>query len=250
MADPRRLSEEGANAFEAKILAAGRKDALSRRSRLRITVALALGVLLPMLSVHAAKAYLAGALRSWSGALLFRAAVGGTLGAAALWAGAEFSRSDPKAADRPDAATTRTRAPALPPAPTPSASVEAPLGSPLAAPASATVRAPSSPRRSSAGRGVDSLVEELSALERARRSFASGDAKGSLRLLDEYARRFPRPQLGSEAGMLRIEALVVNGERASATRLARAALARQPNGPHARRLRSLVAEAEGAAKAP
>ena len=62
--------------------------------------------------------------------------------------------------------------------------------------------------------------------------------------LDSYARRFPAGSLRTEAKVLRIEALMLRGDRAGATRLGRALLQRSPKGPYARRIRSLLGESD------
>jgi hypothetical protein len=59
-------------------------------------------------------------------------------------------------------------------------------------------------------------------------------------LADEVAQRFPRPMLGAEATVLRIEALSQSGDAARAKTLAEAFLAKYPNSPYATRLRSLT----------
>ena len=46
----------------------------------------------------------------------------------------------------------------------------------------------------------------------------------------------------AEATVLRIEALAASGEKQAAARLGKAFLARDPNGPYARRVRSLIGE--------
>ena len=63
-----------------------------------------------------------------------------------------------------------------------------------------------------------------------------------LRLLDAYQTRFPRRSLGTEATVLRIETLTKRGDRAQAARLGRDFLARNADGPYARRVRSLLGE--------
>lgn len=98
-------------------------------------------------------------------------------------------------------------------------------------------------------RARDSLSAELAALDRARSALGSRDTQLTLRLLDEYAQRFPKRRLSTEAAVLRIEALAARGDRASAARLGKEFLARQPNGPYARRVSSLIAEPLPSAKA-
>ncbi len=99
-----------------------------------------------------------------------------------------------------------------------------------------------SARRSPAAAEGDSLPYEFKAIDGARRALLRGDASGALVQLDEYSRRFPKPRLGAEATVLRIEALVANGQQESAAQIGRAFLARQSKGPYARRVRSLIGQ--------
>jgi hypothetical protein len=89
----------------------------------------------------------------------------------------------------------------------------------------------------------DSLPLELEALDRARSALAGGDASRALGLLDEYSARFPKARLRAESAVLRIEALAASGQKVAAIRLGRQLLAREPNGPYARRVRSLLEKA-------
>jgi outer membrane protein assembly factor BamD (BamD/ComL family) len=101
-------------------------------------------------------------------------------------------------------------------------------------------------RGAAAGSAKDasSLPEELSALESARRALVAGDPKRALQLLEDYARRFSKPRLGTEAAVLRIEALMANGDRARANQLGTEFLAKHTNGPYERRVRSLIVGAK------
>jgi hypothetical protein len=87
---------------------------------------------------------------------------------------------------------------------------------------------------------VSPLAQELRSLDEARSALAQGDAPGALTLLDRHDRTFPTGPLRTEARMLRVEALLARGDRASARRLATDLLARDPSGPHARRLRTIA----------
>lgn len=93
---------------------------------------------------------------------------------------------------------------------------------------------------SAARPGPASLGEEVAAIDAARKALLAGDTSGALRALDDYDRRFPGGMLGPEASVLRIEALARRGDRATATRLAKAFLVSHPRSPHASRLRSLL----------
>jgi hypothetical protein len=78
-------------------------------------------------------------------------------------------------------------------------------------------------------------------LERARRALFAGRPDATLQELDAYERLPNKAVLRSEAGLLRIEALIRKGNLGAAQALARRSLERAPNGPHARRLREIVA---------
>ena len=81
------------------------------------------------------------------------------------------------------------------------------------------------------------LTEELAAVDAASSALRAGDGAGAIRMLDEYARRFPRGRLRLEASVLRIEALAKTGQRAEASRRAKAFLKRYPNSVLAPRLK-------------
>lgn len=115
--------------------------------------------------------------------------------------------------------------------------VQNPNLEPAATPSSAR----SSGRVRSSG-AADSLGGELTRIDAARGALRAGDANRCMRLLDEYSRDFPKGGLRTEATVLRIEALSALGERDAARSLGRSFLARSPNGPYARRVRSLVGE--------
>jgi hypothetical protein len=93
------------------------------------------------------------------------------------------------------------------------------------------------------GAEPDSLPLELEALDRARSALAAGDASRALELLDEHSTRFPKARLRAESAVLRIEALVASGQKGAAIRLGKQLLTREPNGPYARRVRSLLEQA-------
>lgn len=59
-------------------------------------------------------------------------------------------------------------------------------------------------------------------------------------MLDEYKGRFPSGVLTPESQVLRVEALARKGDRANATRLGEAFLARTPQSALAARVRSLL----------
>jgi len=103
-------------------------------------------------------------------------------------------------------------------------------------------RAPA--RTPAASNGSGRVVEEAANLGRAHAALERGDASGALAELDGYARNFPSGALVVEAETLRIEALARHGDFARARALASVFLARESNGPAARRVRSVLASLE------
>jgi len=85
--------------------------------------------------------------------------------------------------------------------------------------------------------GVDA---EAATLHAVRRSLATGDARGALAMLDEFHRRFPAAHLSTEAAVLRVESLLVTGNRSAAEALGRSLVDASPYGPHARHIRALL----------
>ncbi len=85
-----------------------------------------------------------------------------------------------------------------------------------------------------------SLADEVAQLQKAKLALKAGSAAQALTELGTYAQRFPRPMLGAEAAVLRIEALSQSGDGARAKAQAESFLAKNPNSPYAARLRSLT----------
>lgn len=230
MSDPRRLIDE-AGGFEAQLLRAGRKDAISTRSA--TTIAGALGVTLP---AAAATTVAVGAKAATLKSTLAIAGAGAA-GALSVWAAVLlFAAPAPLVAPPPRLDARQQAAVAVAPQVEPQASAPAPAVEVAAPRASARVRAPVSSE-------PDTLPRELEAIDRARSALAGGDASRALALLDEYSARFPKARLRAESVVLRIEALSVRGQKDAAVRLGKEFLAREPNGPYARRVRSLLERA-------
>jgi len=81
------------------------------------------------------------------------------------------------------------------------------------------------------------LVEELSALDAARKKLNAGDALSALAMLDAYDRGFTRPRLSLEAEVLRIFAYDKAGQVAVAKKRAAAFVAKHPKGVLTARVR-------------
>lgn len=234
MSDPTRLLELGADEFEASLLRAGRSDAMPARSRSQILAGIGIGGLLTASTVATG---VRAAAKGW-----FAKATLGAASALTIWAGVRAMHPSSSAPEAAPVATT-PRAPARTPAPQPMA---APAEEPVAAPEPATGEPSKAPAantyRSALPSNEASLRQELGAIEQARRAFLAHDYTQSLRLLDEYTRKFPKRQLGSEATVLRIEALAARGDRETASRIGHVFLQSHPNGPYAQRVRSVIGD--------
>lgn len=233
MKDPNRLSQEGSQ-FETSLLHSARGDVMPERSWRIILAGLGLAPSLTAASTAAAAGVKIFTVKS---AIVLASL--GAAGALAVW-------GTSGASDAP--APTPTPAPPIvvqAPAATPKATDEAKR--PALAPKPVekdTPKARSRVVRRAPQKKVDTLPLELEAIDEARGALSRGNHALASRLLDRYYARFPKPRLGAEATMLRIETLVAKGDRAGASRLGKAFLKRAPNSPYARRVRSLIGEAD------
>jgi TolA-binding protein len=112
--------------------------------------------------------------------------------------------------------------------------VDAPGEAPPAKPANPS-KAPDAQRARPAP-----LAAEVAAIDLAARAVAERDPARGLVALDAYEKAFPGGVLRPEATVLRVQALVQQGDRPRAVAIARVFLAQHPHSPHADRLRSLV----------
>jgi hypothetical protein len=230
--DPRRLTEEGSD-FASELLRSGLSDNIPAASAR--TIMAGLGVASPVAAAGAAgAATTAGSLLTVKSALLVASL--GVGGAAALFGGQALF-ADGGQLSAPSVSRVEAPAPAL---------VAAPVieeSEPVVAPETAADDAPTpnsvAPPRAVSSK-ADTLALELEAIDQARSALAGGDHALASRLLDRYAARFPRAHLGAEATVLRIQTLAARGDSRAAARLGKSFLAKNPNGPYARRVRSLV----------
>jgi len=91
------------------------------------------------------------------------------------------------------------------------------------------------------------LRDEVAMIDAARAALESRESSTALSILNRYDTRVRTHVLDREARLLRIDALVQSGDRASAARLAQDYLNDLPNDPHAARLRAISASARGTA---
>jgi outer membrane protein assembly factor BamD (BamD/ComL family) len=85
-----------------------------------------------------------------------------------------------------------------------------------------------------------SLADEVAQLQKAKLALKAGNPSQALAELGTYAQHFPRPMLGAEATVVRIEALSASGDSSRAKALAESFLVKNPNSPYAARLRNLT----------
>jgi hypothetical protein len=117
---------------------------------------------------------------------------------------------------------------------------------------SSTSHAPKRAASLPAARSGDSLGglgRDLSQIDETRRALRTGDASAAQALLDAYEHRRETSFFDREAVVLRIEALVQQGQRERAAKLAADYFRRFPNDVHAPRLRALL-EGAGTPKEP
>jgi hypothetical protein len=216
--EPKRLRHESNSQLERALLGAGSMPASSSQTRAKTLAALGLAAGSATLLTGAAGA---ASLTSVAKLTWTKLVLGVSLvGAAAVPTGYYIAKHQPSAdsaAARPAAARARMAAPGA-------ESVDEMLEAPVALPADPAERA--------------SLTRELAALDRARLTLASGDARGALAQLDTHQRSFPRGRLGLEAEVLRIDALAKTGHTVEARQHAQAFLRIHPNSVLATRVRA------------
>lgn len=274
MTEPKRLSH--GDDLGASLLSSARGDQPRAGSRARTAAAIGLGAALGAAAIASAGAAKAAAGASIAPKAIGAGGAGAKV-ASALWlkllaagvvtmavAGAvavKVERSshhaDATVAERipaPVNAAPQTPTPVAPvialadaplPQPAPETQVATPTVSPITTPTAAPAAEPtkSPPRATQAAASSppeSALAQELRSLDEARSALARADASGALTLLDRHDRAFPTGPLRTEAKMLRVEALLARGDRAAAKKLATELLARDPSGPHARRLRTIA----------
>jgi len=245
--DPERLIDEGATEFEAGLLRAGHRDAISERGRQRVLAGLGIGAgILTGASASAATSMAPTAKLGATGVALFKYLSIGGVAALAVWGGVH-AWENRASARQPVVLVEPTREAAElgemnepPPAIAEVAPVPTVAGTPPATrPRSAQAREARDAREE---RAKDSLPKELGYLDRARRELSGGHPALALRVLDEYEGAFPSGRLGAEATVLRIESLARAGDRAGVAAAGKDFLAKHPNGPYATRVRSLMGE--------
>ncbi|WP_437950229.1 hypothetical protein WME98_04950 [Sorangium sp. So ce296] len=257
MSEPRRLLEESDSPLERALLSAGASYQTSPETRAKTLAALGIAGAAALSASVAAPAAVSAAGTAvasssvavklgWTKILVALSTVGVLAGIPAgylAWRG--YQAPELVAVHRfggalagPVGRVAARPAPVAAPAPAPPAEAE-PEETPAPARAGssggAASRVDPKPASSSAA-----LKAELSALDAARSTLASGNAQGALTLLDAYSKEHPRGRLGLEAEVLRIDALAKSGRLDAASQRAKAFLQRHPNSVLASRVRRYV----------
>lgn len=241
MTDPtpmRLMDEAGADDLELSLLQLARSEGPSTDGRRKILAGIAAASAASLTSQQAQAASTASkGLSAAKWGVLAVAAV--AIPAAIFLRGGDDASAPLKPAPSAlKAPATEVRATPLPAAP---AAAEAEGPAPLAledlptlpSVVSATGSAPSK-------QAQGSLADEVAQLQKAKLALKGGSPAQALAELGAYGQRFPRPMLGAEATVLRIEALSQTGDKGRAKSLAEGFLAKNPNSPYAARLRTLT----------
>jgi len=261
MSELTRLAE-GGSTFERALLGAGRDESPSRSLEEKILASLE--VPLPLPPAASARAARDPSPARWLGS---GGAAVAAAGAGALLVGALLVGREPAPASAAPAPASAAPAPA---SPAPASAAPAPA-SPAPAPASPALRdgalvavtpaslpdvAPAAasaiPGRAGAGGQASTapgdrasaegrtIALEVALLDAVRSRLGAGDASGALRSLDTYDTEIPTGALRPEATVLRIRALLLQGDRGAAEAAAADLLRRRPDSVHAKRVRALL----------
>ena len=263
--EPTRLIDGGGDGFERELVEAARRDGPPAGALLRSAAVLGLATSSASIATTTAGTASAAGAKA-SGAALGSASLAKWLGIGAAiglvtTSGARIvsdpeiltaltQRKTPAASPAFSTDSRRTPAAGMPGAPTreaqeatqpDSVAPSAPVAqvAPKSHAAPAVAMEPGEPPAAKAALSP-SLAAEVSALERARRALLIHRPNDVFRALDEYSAARQTSVLEAEAELLRIEALLQSGQRGEAVELAKKALAKAPNGPHAGRLREIV----------
>jgi hypothetical protein len=111
------------------------------------------------------------------------------------------------------------------------------VAAPPSARASAVVRTTVAPSAA-----APSIEREIELLDAVKSKLGAGSANDAARALDAYDAEFPQGVLRPEGTVLRVRTLLLQGNRAAATKLADEFLAAHPGSVHGKRMRALLAE--------
>jgi hypothetical protein len=267
MSDPRRLLHHGADDFERELLASALSDSGSERVLRRTLLSIGTGTAVTLATAASAQAASAGAPVLGASLVLKWLGFGAAIGLVTA-GGADFVARTPAPATDTVRVAAQER-PALGPSPETEARPANP-NAPQTAPGElarlaqdsrangpagvAPARQASSPPPGPVEQGAqthalpaeappsEALLREVRALDAAKASLEHGDPRSALDALERHGRAFPSAALAPEADVLRVRSLLAAGDRSAAAAMARRVIARDPKGPHARVVRSLLPE--------
>jgi hypothetical protein len=244
MSTPERLLAGKATAFERQLLGSWQARQPSAAARAQVLARVGIGVGTVALAATTAKTaggsiapkalVASSALVKW----LTIGAIGATLTAgtvgyvhhirqievaqpSAVTAPVELPTPTPNVASVPGVAKAPPATPAIELGPS-----MAPAADPRGAPRSRDVSTPKS-----------TLDDEVAMVARARAARAAGDSAGAIQLLDTYDAKYPAGSLARESTEIRIEALIAQGNRPAAERLAERFIASHPSSLDVRNIR-------------
>jgi TolA-binding protein len=248
MSDPERLLAGAANDFEKELLGSWKHEGPSEDAQARVLAMVGVGL-------GGAVGTAGGTAKMGtvaSGSIAPKAAAAGTA-ALVKWLalGAVVTAVGGVAVHYRHRATLPTTVVASAPAPAPTTPEVAPVTQPAPTADQALsladsplhqepARAARSPRHVEPSDRETSLGDQVAALDRARRAMADGNAATALADVAEYQAKYPHGALAEEAEVLRVEALVAQGDRAGASRAGARFLAAHPASPHAAHVRALL----------
>jgi hypothetical protein len=239
MTDPtpmRLMDEAGGDELELSLLQLARSEGPSADGRRKILAGIAAASAASAVSQQAQAASTAGkGLTAAKWGVLAIAAV--AIPAAILLRGGD----DGSVPLNPAPSALKAPATEVKATPLPAAPVEAEGPAPLALEDLPTLPSVVPETGSAASKQAQgSLADEVAQLQKAKLALKGGSPAQALAELNAYAQRFPRPMLGAEATVLRIEALSQSGDKGRAKSLAEGFLVKNPNSPYAARLRTLT----------
>lgn len=226
--EPARWADgDAADTLVVRLMRAGQADAPTAQALRAAPVAIAALVSSSVASATLAQAAVSAGAAAFSPLVLVKWIAVGAVASTSMMAlvhAPELLRPPPAPAARPAEVLKKPVELSAPPSAraAPSASV---------APSPAVTNAPSARRAD--------VAREVALLDAARSALVAGDAKKALQLLDVLD-QLPGRALGPEATVLRVRALLAQGERAEARRVADSFVASAPNAPQAAVLRSIL----------
>jgi hypothetical protein len=258
VSDPVRLLAGGATDFELGVLRAWETKQPSDRARGRVLALAGFGVAAGLMTAasaasgtaaapNVAAAATAGAKASFVSAAVIKwlaiGAVGMTVAAGAVGYAVRSTSSTPQTSPSSPvslpvavaaAPTTAATSPTVPePAALPRTVARTDLG--------ATAMPPRTNGTAVRAREASTLDEEVASLERARRAVAAGDGASAIAAVEAYDTKYPGGSLAQESTEIRIDALLRQGDRATAEHLASRFISAHPSSPYVRRIRALLA---------